>query len=167
MDALQIFLIAQEEANEQENRHGRQHQRAPRVFRDRVNPLEEYDEEHFIRRFRVSKDTLNDLLGLLRLDLEHPPRRSNALPAVLQLACAMRFFACGTFQIVAGDTSGISQQACGQAMHRVAAAICAIKPHFMRFPGDLSARRRVTQGFQERAGFPRVVGAIDGSHVPL
>ena len=38
MDALQIFLIAQEEADEQENRHGRQHQRAPRVFRDRWIP---------------------------------------------------------------------------------------------------------------------------------
>ena len=51
MDGLQIFLIAQEEDDEQENRHGRQHQRAPRVFRDKVNPLKEYEEGHLVNGF--------------------------------------------------------------------------------------------------------------------
>jgi hypothetical protein len=51
MDGLQIFLIAQEEDDEQESRHGRQHQRPPRVFRDKVNPLEEYEEGHLVNGF--------------------------------------------------------------------------------------------------------------------
>ena len=51
MDGLHIFLIAQEEDDKQENRHGRQHQRPPRVFRVKVNPLDKYEEEHLVNGF--------------------------------------------------------------------------------------------------------------------
>ena len=51
MDGLQIFLFAQEGDDEQENRHGRQHQRAQRVCRDKVNSLEEYEEGRLVDGF--------------------------------------------------------------------------------------------------------------------
>ena len=35
--------------------------RAPRVFRDRANPMEQYDEEEFRARFRVRKHAITGM----------------------------------------------------------------------------------------------------------
>ena len=68
MDALQIFILAQEEANDEVNEN---RVRQVRVFRDRSNPLEEYDEISFIKRFRLTKGTFIEFLKLFRLEIKH------------------------------------------------------------------------------------------------
>ena len=53
MDVLDIFDLAQQEADDLAEGRGF---RQIRVFRDRINPLEEYRNTEFIARFRFTKD---------------------------------------------------------------------------------------------------------------
>ncbi|XP_064628013.1 putative nuclease HARBI1 [Lineus longissimus] len=164
MDALAILEFAQDEREEHENEIQR---RRMRVFRDRENPLEELSDPKFLRRFRISKETFRWLLDLISEDLRRPTRRNQALTPLLQLAIALRFYANGAFQHVTGDTCGVSQWACGEAIHRVTREICDRKGNFITFPETQAERLRVQQGFRDIAQFPGVIGALDGSHVPI
>ena len=48
------------------------HVRLVRYLKDRFNPLEEYDDEHFRLRFRLRKDSVSGLEKILDKDLQHP-----------------------------------------------------------------------------------------------
>ena len=79
------------------------HVRRVRHLRDRFNPLEEYDDEDFRWRFRLRKDSVNDLAKILHKDLQHQTRRGPPLTPMQQVLIALRFYATGTFQRVIGD----------------------------------------------------------------
>ena len=38
--------------------------------------------------------------------------------------------------------------------------------NFIRFPNP-AGQKKIQQGFREKFGFPKVLGCIDGSHIPL
>lgn len=164
MEVLQILEIAQEERDEEVERIRRQGLRA---LRDRTNPLEIYDGNQFLQRFRISKETFLELLGLLTPELQRPTRRCKALSPAIQLAIALRFYATGSFQLVIGDTCNVSQASCCRVIHRVTDAICNRKRHFTKFPDTHDERREVMVGFNNIAGFPGIIGAIDGCHVRI
>ncbi|XP_064622520.1 putative nuclease HARBI1 [Lineus longissimus] len=164
MDALVVVEFAAEEDAEAG-------QEVPRgvlcVFKDRSNPLEEYTDRAFIRRYRISKDSFRYVLDLIGPQIEHPTRRNRALLPIQQLAVALRFYAFGCFQIEFGDSSGVSQATCCRVVRRVSEAICGWKERFIRFPTTAEEKWVVMQGFYEIAEFPGVIGAIDGSHVAI
>ncbi|GLH01016.1 Uncharacterized protein GBIM_07256 [Gryllus bimaculatus] len=56
-----------------------------RVLRDRSNPLENFTESEFRRRYRFSKETTIYLADMLRPNLDHQDRRGLGLPVMLQL----------------------------------------------------------------------------------
>ncbi|XP_041367014.1 putative nuclease HARBI1 [Gigantopelta aegis] len=162
IDALRVLEIAQEEVEEHRNNVQR---RALRVFKDWCNPLEELNDVKFVRRYRISKESFRSMLDDVKFDLEHTTKRSRALLPLHQLSIALRFYACGSFQIVVGDTCGVSQATCCQVVHRVTAAICEKKDNFIHFPKIPMERHDVMRGFYDISQLPGIIGAIDGSHV--
>ncbi|KAM7313388.1 putative nuclease HARBI1 [Ixodes scapularis] len=109
-----------------------------RVFRDRLDPLEEFDEDALQQRFRFGRAGIMFLAETLRPDLERSTRRSCALSAEQQVIVALQFYATGNFPITAGDY--VHVQVC-------------------------SASR--SEQFFDVAGFPCVVGAADGTHIRI
>ena len=71
--------------------------RRERIFRDRTNPLEIYDDLELIERFRFDRGTILQITQLLQDDLESSTFRNKALIKVL---ISLRFFASGSFQII-------------------------------------------------------------------
>jgi hypothetical protein len=84
-----------------------------------------------------------------------------------QLSVALRFYARASFQIDIGDMCGVSQATVCRAIHHVTAAICARRRDFMHFPVTPVERITAAEDFYQIAGFPGVVGAIDGSHIAM
>ena len=78
----------------------------PRIYLDHGNPMEFYDEDQFIARFRLSKDTVMELVRLLQGVLSRVTMRSHALPVPLQVCAYLRFMATGHFQRSDGDLIG-------------------------------------------------------------
>ncbi|CAI6343459.1 unnamed protein product [Macrosiphum euphorbiae] len=99
----------------------------PRFFRDRSNPLEDFDDFDFKSRFRLSKETFVFLLHLIGNDLRRSTNRSFAISPEIQILVTLRYYATGM----------------------------------------LKKFRKFKQVFFRLKGFPRVVGAVDCTHIRI
>ena len=96
MAATQAAAVRQLQRNRQII-HILQQRRGPqlRIFRDRSNPFELYNDDNFRYRYRLSKPTVIEIIEMLRPDLERPTQRNHALPVHLQVLTTLRVFAVG------------------------------------------------------------------------
>ena len=87
--------------------------RRERVIRDRSNPLDIYNDEELIERFRFCRRDLFVLIEELSPDLQFVSDRNAALPPSLQLLIALCFFANGAFQNTVSDIGFIDRPPVG------------------------------------------------------
>ncbi|KAH7949067.1 hypothetical protein HPB49_004637 [Dermacentor silvarum] len=105
-----------------------------RVPRDRLNPMEVYDEYEFLCRFRFSKSAVQQLLAMLPLR-DNTDGRGLPVPPLLQLLITLRFYGAGTFQIVTGDLVNVSQPTVSRVIERVSTMIArSLFPALVKFP---------------------------------
>ena len=136
--------------------HGRIHK--PRVFRDRTQPLDYMDDDELISRYRLPRECIMELIELLLAnDLQRPSMRSNALPVSTQVLVAPRFYA-------TGDVHGVSQSSVSRCVTAVSTSLSGKASKYIHFPTD---QRTVIHDFHSIAGFPNVVGCVDGTHIPI
>ena len=64
-----------------------------RIFRDRRNPLDMYDDVELYDKFRFRRHDILTIVDELRDDLEYPDTRQSPLPATLQVVVALRMCA--------------------------------------------------------------------------
>ncbi|KAJ8302564.1 hypothetical protein KUTeg_018960 [Tegillarca granosa] len=76
--------------------------RRERVFRDRTNLLDIYDDVELYYRFCLPRNRLINLINELGGELEHVTRRRRAIPVELQVIVALRFLSSGSFQNLVG-----------------------------------------------------------------
>ncbi|XP_060562966.1 putative nuclease HARBI1 [Ruditapes philippinarum] len=71
-----------------------------------------------------------------------------------------------TYQALA-DIFGVCEYSVHKSIHEISEKICKhLLPDLVKWPEKRTADRTV-DGFQEINGFPGVIGAIDGSHIPI
>ena len=140
--------------------------RRERVFRDRQDFFQESD-EWLMSRFRLPRHLLLELCHTLEPHLRRETRRSNAIPAPLQVLSTLAFLATGSFQREIGDRSGISQPSLSRTMPTVLRAISSLSAQYIRFPYHDAQQTVIKREFYEIAEFPNVIGAIDCTHVRL
>ncbi|XP_023240575.1 putative nuclease HARBI1, partial [Centruroides sculpturatus] len=82
----------------------------------------------------------------------------------------LRLFASGSYQnpVVQDNTLEISQLSVSRCITAVSEAINVILPHhYIKFPSSETEMALVKQIFMSLGGFPGVIGAIDGTHIPI
>ena len=140
---------------------------APRTFYPRIDQWAIRDET-FRKKYRLTKGTARYLIALLQAELELPTRRG--IPVDIQVLAALRYYATGSFQTVVGELNGIglSQSSISRIVRKVSLAIVRLRGDFIKFsevgPEEL---RRMKVEFFQMSGFPNVIGAIDGTHIPI
>ena len=140
--------------------------RRERVFRDRTNPLEIYDDQQLIERYRFNRQSILRLTDVLMESLESSTFRNFALTPVLKVLVALRYFASGSFQGVIGDTFGIAQPTVSRAIYCVSYALVQKSSQYIKFPVE-PRLSEIKRKFYTVAHFPNVIGLIDGTHVKL
>jgi hypothetical protein len=136
--------------------------RRQRFFRDLANPLEDHRTEPQIKlRFRFYRETIYDILALIFADLVHATRRSRALPPLIQLLIALRFYACGAFYHVVGDHVHVDKSTACRALTRVSLALRALTKKVIVFPNRKKQAENKMK-FGSFANFPGVIGLVDG-----
>ncbi|XP_064630742.1 putative nuclease HARBI1 [Lineus longissimus] len=152
-----------------ENLEARRALRRQRVFRDRLQPLDVYDDVDLYRRYRMTRPVLLEVIDLLQDDIAPYTLRSHAVPATLQVCVALRYFATGSLQLDNGDMSnGLSQPTISRIITRVATALQGKAKHFITFPRTAAEQERQKEGFYtERHRIPNVIGCVDGSLIPI
>ncbi|XP_041464536.1 putative nuclease HARBI1 [Lytechinus variegatus] len=168
-------------------------QNVGRVFRDRLHPLDTYTDEEFYKKYRFSRHGATAIVDMVGDGLEHQTERNHALPASLQVLIALNFFATGAVLDSVGTIHGVHRSSVSRCVHSVADALCRHKNHVsnliylvsstsdplptsfpchadvwvIKFPKSDGAVVEAIEGFYRIAQFPRVVGAIDCTHVGL
>uniref|UniRef100_A0A3B4Y3T8 DDE Tnp4 domain-containing protein n=1 Tax=Seriola lalandi dorsalis TaxID=1841481 RepID=A0A3B4Y3T8_SERLL len=132
-------------------RHDRQ--RRERIFSVRV-PLFGMAEEKTIETHRLSGDAILELLREVGADLDPVTRRSPAVPAVAKLLATLHFLVSGSFQRTVTISSVLN-------------AMCRRMGRYIQFPRTQDTLNETKHGFYAVAGFPKIIGAIDCTHVQL
>ncbi|XP_053390062.1 putative nuclease HARBI1 [Mercenaria mercenaria] len=151
-------------AVERRMRRIRRFQPIERVFRDRNNPLENLSMLEIFSRYRFMPESILVLTGMIFDVLDSPTMRSLPLPPLLSVLVTLHFYASGSHYMAIGDIHGISTSSVCRAVKRTTTAICQLLPTFVKFPADFASTQRE---FYNIAGFPKVVGCVDGTHVKV
>ena len=159
---MAAVLVAMEEEAEAEGPEF-----VPRIIRDRRNPLDYLNDDELRQQYRLTRECIFDLCELLQDDLRRPTNRSRALPVHLQVTTALRLLASGSFQGVTGDTTGLSQPSVSKLLRSFTVALCRHRRQFINFPEDAESIRTVKERFYEMSRMPNVLGAVDGSLIPI
>ena len=72
--------------------------RRERLYRDRMNPLQRYDNVEIKRLFRFERVNISQITNNLQHIIEHSSNRNNALSPLHQVCVALRFYATGCMQ---------------------------------------------------------------------
>jgi len=78
-----------------------------------------------------------------------------------------RYLATVSFLLCVADFAGVSESSACRYVHQVCRAIARQKPNFISFPSNDIDEKRVINGFYSLGRFPRVVGAVDCTHIKI
>ncbi|XP_031328675.1 putative nuclease HARBI1 [Photinus pyralis] len=132
-----------------------------------VDNFHEWDETDFVRRFRLSKASVLVVLELIQGDIRARTNRNNPIAPLQQLLLTLRFFASGSFYITVSDFGGIHKSTAAQIIKRTVTALCQLRRDYIYFPRDPEEQHNVKAKFCNIAAFPRVLGALDGTHIRI
>ncbi|XP_063232410.1 putative nuclease HARBI1 isoform X1 [Bacillus rossius redtenbacheri] len=141
--------------------------RGPRNFRERPDHLNQWNDKEFSARFRLSKDTVLHLLEELEPLIRSRTDRNHAVSPLNKLLLTLRFYALGTMLSSVGDFVGVSKATASRIIKEVTFGIASLRPVYIRMPSTEQEIRNAQTNFYEMAQFPKVIGAIDCTHVRL
>lgn len=128
--------------------------------------MERYNDGQFLARYRFTKGTVRELLGMLPLQTSTDCRGLPLTP-MLQLLVTLRFYGAGTFQVVTGDLVNVSQPTVCRAVGVVTQLIAKhLFRDLVHFP-SAAQFNTVMLDFFALAKFPGVTGCIDCTHVRI
>ncbi|XP_050706066.1 putative nuclease HARBI1 [Eriocheir sinensis] len=146
-----------------------QRQHRPRNFRPRRDIFNEYDDTEFKKRYRVDRAGLLFITDLVQRVIGNRTERSRAVTAELKVALTLRYLATGKMQQCNADDFGVSRATVSRIITQTVDALVTQENmrRFMGFPLNRGEQQRMKAEFAEIAGFPGVVGAVDGTHVRI
>lgn len=145
--------------------HHRREQRQI-LANSRVHPLQKYNDNELIQRYRFSREGIERIEALLHDDIAPKADRNHPIPPIDKVCAALHIFATGCFQRTDGDTLHLSQASMSRCIAQVSDGLTRRLPDFIRLPNE-DERRRSKLMFFQTAHFPGVVGVIDGTHVKI
>ncbi|CAG4985483.1 unnamed protein product [Parnassius apollo] len=134
--------------------------RTPKRIR-RVKYTQSFDDGDFTFRFRLNKHAFNSLLLEITPLLRVTSTRNYGVSPLHQLLLTLRFYALGTMLISIADFVGVSKSTAGRVVRDTSSAIAQLYDKY------IYVHRRSADNFYRIAGFPRVLGAIDGTHIRI
>ncbi|CAJ1077781.1 putative nuclease HARBI1 [Xyrichtys novacula] len=135
------------------------------ILRPRIDILA-LPNNFLLERYRFSSQSIIYIHNLIRPHISNITRRSHALTSEQILCVALRYFANGSFLYNIGDAEHLSKATVWRAIRKVCLALTRLLPTFVVFPGHKPVRA-IKEEFHRIAGFPSVIGCIDGTHIPI
>ncbi|KAJ4427679.1 hypothetical protein ANN_25328 [Periplaneta americana] len=141
--------------------------RRRKKYLERLNIFRKYDDVHFRNRYRFTKENARKVIELVRPNLyESEDNRGLSISIETQVLTALRYYARSGYQDNTADLHNISQASVSRIITNVSVAIAGLAPRYVRFPRE-EKRMTTARKFYDIARFPQVIGAIDGTHIPI
>ena len=125
---------------------------------------EDYTPRRFRQRFRIPRELVETLSERLDDLLRHDTKQNQALEPIQQLLLFLGCCGTNSFYHVTSSIHGPSPATVSRVIRRVAEAILSLEPEVVKFPRDCRLEERK---FRNIAGFPCVIGTLDGSHIKV
>ena len=132
--------------------------RMNRIFRDRTDPFEAFDDKKLFRKFRFRRHDIITITDDIERDI-NIANRSGSLSSLLQVLVTLRYYASSSFQDVCGELIRIDQSTVSRTVTRVTEAYLRQVPNHVRLPNQRHTDRTKAK-FYDTNGFPNVVGCI-------
>ncbi|XP_050066150.1 putative nuclease HARBI1 [Aphis gossypii] len=116
---------------------------------------------------KLTKNTFMMLLNAVGTDLKHCTSRNFAIIPEIQLLIALRYYATGAFQAVLGDHMQVHKSTVCRIVKRVSKRLACLRPFFINMPKNQNEKQEVKIGFYQTHNVPRVIGAIDCTHIRI
>ncbi|XP_068181206.1 putative nuclease HARBI1 [Antennarius striatus] len=136
-----------------------------RIYRPRVDVMS-FPDTYLYERYCFTSGTIAYSHDLICPYIGSRTNRSLAVTSKQVLCAALRFYATGTFLYSVGDAQHLSKATVCRAVRRVTLALKGLLLRFVRFPGH-EPIRAMKEAFHRIAGFPNVIGSMDGTHIPI
>ena len=145
------------------------------IIRDRKTRIDNYVEfvmpmysvDEFKDRFRMSRTSFNQLTAELSPVLLNRCKLLKIGPEKQLLIYVKYVSSLHTLQAIA-DLFGVCETTVHVIVKYVAEMICKhILPSVIKWPNSENSIAEIEFGFRNLKGFPGVIGAIDGSHIPI
>lgn len=145
-----------------------QHFRLGHLAGDVNDWITRYLDEDFHDRFRMKKSTFRELVDVVRPLYPEKLQRGSAPLVECDTAVLITLTYLGRQTSMAdiGDAFGVTASTVCNELHLVVKILCNLRARYIVWPTENECRI-VEQQFRERAGFPGVIGAIDGCHVKV
>ncbi|XP_067619917.1 putative nuclease HARBI1 [Eurosta solidaginis] len=139
--------------------------RRSKTIRERT-VFSNYDEKDFRDRFRLTKEVAWAVLAKIKDKLEHKTKWNSALTAETMLLVTLRFYATGSFLQTVGDLCGVSTKTTSRVVTVVSHNLALLAKDIICFPSD-EELRSIQKQFYMTAKFPRVIAAMDCTHIKI
>lgn len=139
--------------------------RGEKISRPRIDVLA-FPDSHLFEQYHFTSRSINYIHSLIRPRIRNVTSRSHALTSQQILCVALRFFAKGSYLYNIGDIERLSKATVCRAIRKVCLALKRQLHNFVIFPGHKPVEV-IKEEFQKIAGFPNVIGCIDGTHIPI
>ena len=90
--------------------------------------------QFFRCHYRLSKNGVRQLTGILQDDLHFASDRGSPLTPLQQVCLTLAYVGGGCYQHTAGLIGGVSKSCANRTIHRVTEAICRISPDYIKMP---------------------------------
>lgn len=130
-----------------------------KIYKTRVNHMAELNDYEFVYRFRLSKSAVSNLLKEITPFLKVTSKRNHGISPLHQLLLTLRFYAVGTVLVSVAQFVGVSKSSAARIVSDVSSVIARVYPKY------IYVHENTQQGFDLIAGLPRVMGAIDNTHI--
>ena len=137
-----------------------------RRFRPRLNPTAMMLDEELKQRYRFERRTIELIADKLWDHLEHRSYRNNPTPVYIQVLFALHYLSEGVFFHSVCQMYNVSKSTAQRCLIRFCRAVCRLMKDEIRIPSERSLEL-VKQSFYEIAGFPNVIGLIDGTLIKI
>ena len=126
--------------------------------------------EEWLMNFRMSSKDFIYIEEQLRLHIK--PRqnsiRGDAISSFKKLAMTLHYLIDQGSLRITSNAFGVGLSTVSKSIRRVCHAIVTVLgPRLIKFPTTAEGLKELIQRFESKFGFPKVVGCIDGTHIPI
>ena len=138
-----------------------------RIFRDRNDPFDFYDDLELVQRFRfsISRSAILKITELIQNHLNSTDR-SHAAHSHVQVCVALQSFCFGYVSNYLRRWSSRSQPPACRYIRAVALGLQSVYSTFISMPSP-DEKATIKSQFYELAYFPGVLGLVDGTHIRI
>lgn len=139
-----------------------------RSYQTRYKPLEELSSDELYKNYRFTAEGIRRVTNLIKDDfVVTESGRGRPVSPETAVLITLKYLASNTYQQAIAETFKLSQSTVSRCITFTVEKLVSKASAFIRFPQTIGDKRRTQERFSQIAGFPSVVGCIDGTHVRI